>query len=292
MFEGSYVALITPFKDGAVDFEVIEKLVEMHVANGTSGLVPCGTTGESPTLTHPEHRDVIEFVIKCAKGRLPVIAGTGSNSTAEAVALTRAAAEAGATASLQVAPYYNKPEPDGMFEHFKTVAEESKLPIVLYNVPGRTGREIALETIYRLADEVEHVAAVKAAGGSLDRVSAICRRTRLDVLSGDDSLTLPMMAVGAKGVISVVANIVPRDVADMVKAALANDFAVAREAHLKLFPLIKACFLESNPIPIKAMAAMLGLCSGEVRLPLSAPRSRNRAAIAAAVQEYGMEGGA
>ena len=288
MFQGSYVALVTPLKDGQVDYETLECLVEFHVQNGTSGLVPCGTTGESPTLSHQEHKDVVEFVVRKAEGRLPVIAGTGSNSTAEAVELTAAAARAGAQATLQVSPYYNKPEPDGMFNHFKAVGDEAGLPIVLYSIPSRTGREIAMETVVRLADEVEQVVAIKEAGGSLDRVSEIRNRTSLDILSGDDSLTLPMMAVGANGVISVVANLVPGDVAAMADAMLKDDIVRAREMHLKMFPLVKAMFCETNPIPVKSAMAMLGLCREELRPPLSAPRAESRARIRRALEAYGL----
>ena len=288
MFKGSYVALATPFRDGAVDYAKLEQLIEMHLQNSTAGLVPCGTTGESPTLSHQEHKEVIEFVVKRAVGRLPVIAGTGSNSTREAVELTVSAAKAGAQATLQVSPYYNKPEPDGMFGHFKAVADAARLPMILYNIPSRTGREIALETIFRLADEVKEVVAVKAAGGSMDRVSEICLKTRLDVLSGDDSMTLPMMAVGAKGVISVVANFIPRDVAEMVAAALKGDFEIARKLHLKMAPIFKAAFCETNPIPCKAIMELLGLCGAEMRLPLSALRPPNQTRVEQALRDYGL----
>ena len=288
MFAGSYVAMVTPFRDGAVDYAGLERLVELHAANGTTGLVPCGTTGESPTLDHEEHSKVIEFVIKCAAGRLPVIAGTGSNSTDEAISLTVAAARAGAQATLQVSPYYNKPEPDGMFRHFKAIADASRLPMILYNVPSRTGREIALETIIRLASEVEEVVALKAAGGSTERVSKICRETNLDVLSGDDSMTLPMMAVGAKGVISVVANFIPQDVADMVSAALKGDYETARKMHLRMFPIFKAAFCETNPIPCKTIMELLGICSSEMRLPLSPARPENKKLLIQVLQEYGL----
>ncbi len=288
MFEGSYVAIITPFKDGEIDYPSFEKLIELHVESGTAGLVPCGTTGESPTVTHAENKEIVRFAIKQAAGRIPVIAGTGSNSTAEAVELTVDAAKAGANATLQVAPYYNKPEPDGMFQHFKTVADAAGLPIILYNIPGRTGRAIAMETIVRLASEVEEVVALKAADGSLDNVAAIRRATNLDILSGDDSMTLPMMAVGGEGVISVVANFIPADVAKMVAAALGGDFAAAREMHLKMFPLFKAAFVETNPIPVKTAMEMLGLCSAEMRLPMSAIRPESKSALEQALRDYGL----
>jgi 4-hydroxy-tetrahydrodipicolinate synthase len=286
--EGSYAALITPFKNDAVDYGALERIVAFHVENGTAGLVPCGTTGESPSLSYQEHKEVVAFVIRQAAGKLPVIAGTGANSTREAVELTAAAAEAGASACLLVSPYYNKPEPDGMFAHFKAVADAARLPIILYNIPSRTGREIAMETVLRLADEVSEVVAIKEAGGSTDRVSQIRRATGLAVLSGDDCLTLPFIAVGGCGVISVLANIIPRDIADMVSLALHGDFQKAREAHLRMFPLFKACFLETNPIPIKTAMAMLGACAPDLRLPLSPMRQAARSALEQALREYGL----
>ena len=288
MFEGSYVALITPFRNGEIDYACVERLVALHVENGTAGLVPCGTTGESPTLSPREHMDFVAFIVKCAAGRLPIIAGTGANSTREAVELTVAAAKAGADTTLQVSPYYNKPEPEGMYRHFRAIAEASKLPMILYNIPGRTGREIALETIYRLAEDVKEVVAVKAAGGSTDRVAEMRLNTDLDILSGDDALTLPMMSVGASGVISVAANFIPKDVADMVAAALQGDFAAAREMHLKMHPLVKALFVETNPIPVKAAMEMMNLCDGEMRLPLSPIQPENRAKVESALRDYGL----
>jgi 4-hydroxy-tetrahydrodipicolinate synthase len=287
MFAGSYVAIVTPFKNDEVDYEALERLIEMQIENGTAGLVPCGTTGESPTVSHQEHKKIIKFVIDKSAGRVPVVAGTGSNSTAEAVELTVDAAKAGADATLQVAPYYNKPEPEGMYQHFKTVAETSGLPTILYNIPGRSGRAITMDTICRLA-EIKEIVALKAADGSLDNVSEVVRRTDLDVLSGDDSLTLPKMAVGGKGVISVAANIIPKDVADMCAAALKGDFVAARKMHLKMFPLFKAMFLETNPVPIKTAMAMVGMCTDEMRLPLSAMLPDARAKLEAALREYGI----
>lgn len=287
MLQGSYVALATPFKDGAVDFATIDKLVDWHVEQGTDGLVPCGTTGESPTLDMQEHIRVVEAVVRRSAGRLPVMAGTGANSTAEAVHLTKAAAKAGADGCLLVSPYYNKPEPEGMYRHFKAIAESADVPMTLYNVPSRTGREIALETIFRLA-EIQNVVGLKAADGSSDNVSQVVRNTGLSVLSGDDSMTLPFMAVGAKGVISVAANVIPADVAGMVKAFLGGDAARAREMHLKMFPLFKAMFIESNPIPVKAAMAMTGLAGPEMRLPMCEPTEAHRAAIEKVLREYGL----
>ena len=218
MLAGSMVALVTPFKDGKVDYDAYGELIELQVSSGTDAIVPCGTTGESATMGHDEHHDVIEFAIKAAGGRCRVIAGTGSNATWEALSLTKAAAEAGADASLQVSPYYNKPSQEGLYLHYKKLNDEVDLPMVLYNVPGRTGREIAVETVIRLS-ELKNVACIKEAGGSVDRVSEIINGCDITVVSGDDSLTLPMMAVGASGVISVVANLVPSDVKAMVDAA-------------------------------------------------------------------------
>ncbi len=288
MYKGSFVALVTPFNNDAVDYAALERLVELQVQSGTAGLVPCGTTGESPTLSTKEHKEVIAFVVKAARGRLPVIAGTGSNSTSEAIDLTRAAAKAGAQGTLQVAPYYNKPEPDGMFLHFKAIADATGLPMVLYNIPSRTGREIAMETVLKLADEVKQVVAIKEASGSLDRVSELCTRTKLDVLSGDDNLTLPLIAVGGTGVISVVANFMPKQVAELVAAALAGDLAAATRMHQRYFPAFKAAFYETNPIPVKTAMGIMGLCSDQMRLPLSPMRADNKARLKAALAAAGL----
>ena len=285
MLQGSYVALVTPFKQGEVDFDALERLVDWHVEQGTDGLVPCGTTGESPTLSMEEHKRVIETVVKRAAGRVPVMGGTGANSTAEAIELTSFAAEVGADSALLVSPYYNKPEPEGMYRHFCAIAAAADIPLVLYNIPSRTGREIALETVYRLA-EVKNVAGVKAAGGSTDRVAEVVRNTDLSVLSGDDSMTLPFMAVGAKGVISVVANIVPDRVKSLVQAFANGDAAGARDIHLKLFPLFKGAFIETNPIPIKAMMNLMGMIEGEMRLPMHPPTEAHREQIAQVLRDY------
>jgi 4-hydroxy-tetrahydrodipicolinate synthase len=288
MFKGSFVALATPFRNGAVDYSRLDQLIDFHVREGTAGLSPCGTTGESATLTTEEHKEVVAFVVKHAAKRIPVMAGTGSNSTQEAVELTVAAAKAGADACLLISPYYNRPEPEGMFLHFKAIADAAHLPMVLYSIPSRTGREIAMETVLRLADEVKEVVGIKEAGGSLDRVSELCRQTRLDVMSGDDSLTLPMISVGATGVISVLANIIPRDVAGIVSSALAGDMAAARAAHFKTLPLVKATFLESNPIGIKTAMGLLRLCAAEMRLPLSPMRPENESKLRQALRDYGL----
>ena len=285
--QGSYVALVTPFRDGAVDYAALDRLVDWHVEQGTNGLVPCGTTGESPTLDMEEHIRVVEAVVQRSAGRLPVMAGTGANSTAEAVHLTQAAEKAGADGCLLVSPYYNKPEPEGMYRHFKAIAESAALPMTLYNVPSRTGREIALETVCRLA-EIDNIVGLKAAGASNDRVSHVVRYTDLAVLSGDDSMTLPFMAVGARGVISVAANIVPAEVAKMVKAFLGGDATSARETHLRLFPLFRTMFIESNPIPVKAAMAMMGMIAPEMRLPMSEPTPDHRTAIERTLRESGL----
>ena len=287
MLQGSYVALVTPFRDGEVDFPAIGKLVDWHIEQGTDGLVPCGTTGESPTLSMAEHERVIECVVKAAAGRIPVMAGTGANSTAEAVELTEFAAKVGADSALLVSPYYNKPEPEGMYLHFREIAQRVPMPLVLYNVPSRTGRGIDLETVYRLA-EIDNIKGLKAAAGDTERVTQVVRNTELSVLSGDDSMTLPFMAVGARGVISVVANVAPADVNAMVTAFLGGDAAGARDWHMKLFDLFKTMFIETNPIPVKAAMNMMGMIEGEMRLPLSPPTDTHRAEIRRLITEYGL----
>ena len=267
MFHGSYVALVTPFKDGEVDLERLGALVDYHIEAGTDGLVPCGTTGESATLSHKEHELVIEFVIEKAAGRIPVLAGTGSNSTSEAVSLTKSAQAAGADGALVITPYYNKPPQDGLYSHFAAIAEECDIPIVLYNVPGRTGIDLLPGTIGRLAT-IENVVAVKEASGSIDRTVEILAECDITVLSGDDSLTLSLMAVGARGVISVAANVAPSQMAELVQLAASGDFASAGHPHHQLYPLMKALFVETSPIPVKACLEMRGLIEGELRLPL------------------------
>jgi 4-hydroxy-tetrahydrodipicolinate synthase len=283
-FRGTFPALITPFRDGEIDFSALEAHVERLIAAGVSGLVPCGTTGESPTLTHAEHDLVIERVVGWAKGRVPIIAGTGSNSTAEAISTTQHAAKAGAQAALVVSPYYNKPSQEGLYQHFKAIAECSDLPIMLYNIPGRCGVEISLETTLRLG-ELPQVQAVKEATGKVNNVTEIVRQSDLQVLSGDDNLTLPMMACGAVGVVSVISNLRPRTLASMVAAAQEGDFAQARELHERLFPLMKAMFLETNPQPIKTAVALEGHCREEFRLPLCTMDPANRATLARLVEE-------
>ena len=287
MLQGSLVALITPFANGQVDFARIEELVEWHIEQGTDGLVPVGTTGESPTVTMAEHKKIIETVVRKADGRVPVVAGTGGNATAEALELTEFARKAGADATLQVCPYYNKPTQEGLYRHFATIAEDVGLPIVLYNVPGRTVVGLAPSTVARLA-KIETVVAIKEASGSMDQTSEILSLCDITVLSGDDSLTLPLMALGAKGVISVAGNIVPGDVHDLVAAALAGNMDKARRLHAKLFPIFRAMFFETNPIPVKTAAGLLGLCSPEMRLPMCEMGAEARGRMEKALKDYGL----
>ncbi|MBN1489473.1 MAG: 4-hydroxy-tetrahydrodipicolinate synthase, partial [Phycisphaerae bacterium] len=251
-FKGSMVALVTPFREGKLDLPALDTLVDAQIDAGTDVLVPCGTTGESPTLTHEEHDQVIEAVVRRAKGRVPVLAGTGSNSTAEAIRLTRHAWDVGADGSLQIAPYYNKPTQEGLFRHFAAVAEAVDIPIVLYNIPGRCGIEVSVDTLVRLGQACPTIVAVKHATGSMDGASELRTRCDLELISGDDSMTLPLMSIGGVGVISVLANLVPKDVKAMTDAAAAGDWASAQKWHLKMFTLAKSLLsLETNPIPIK-----------------------------------------
>jgi len=288
MFTGMLVALVTPFKNGRVDYGQIERLVDWHVEQGTDGLVPVGTTGESPTVDVEEHQKIIRTVVEGAAGRIPVIAGTGANATAEAIHLTRYAKDVGADGSLQVCPYYNKPTQDGLYQHFAAIAEAVDLPMVLYNIPGRTGVSLAPETIARLA-RLPQVVAVKEATGSMDQASEILAQCDLVVLSGDDSLTLPLMAVGAQGVISVVGNLVPKDVKRLTDAMLVDDVATAREVHRRLFPLCRALFIETNPIPVKTAMKMVGLLeSDEKRLPMTDLSPEHAEALRTALQKYGL----
>ncbi len=277
-FQGSLVAMVTPFRDGKVDEGKLRELVEFHVTNGTDGLVPCGTTGESPTLSHEEHKWVVEIVIKTAAGRIPVVAGTGSNSTAEAIDMTVHAAKAGADAALLVSPYYNRPTQQGLYEHFKAIAKAAPdLPLILYNIQGRTAVNIETDTLARLA-QIPNIVGVKEASGSLDQMTSVILACgpEFTVLSGDDSLTLPLMAVGGRGVISVVANFLPKEVVEMTHAALDGDWKRARELHWKLFPICRAMFIETNPIPVKEAMAMLGMIHAEWRLPMCPMTDANR----------------
>lgn len=289
VFKGSMVALVTPFKDGQVDYKALDALVDFHIEAGTDVLVPAGTTGESPTLTHEENNQVIAAVVRRAKGRVPVLGGTGSNSTDEAIFMTRHARENGASGSLLVAPYYNKPTQEGLFQHFKAIADAVDFPHVLYNIPGRCGVEISVDTIVRLREACPNIVAVKHATGSMDGASELLTRSDISVISGDDSMTLPLMAVGGVGVISVLANIVPKDVKAMTDAALNGQWDVARKWHLKMFKLAKGLLsLETNPIPIKTAMAMLGMCTEEFRLPMCRMQPANREKLVAAMKEYGV----
>ena len=287
-FGGCTVALVTPFRDGEVDLEAMGSLVDWHLEQGTPTISPVGTTGESPTLSHEEHERVIAAVVERARGRARVMAGTGSNATSEAVRLTKFAQRAGADAALLVAPYYNRPGQDGLYAHYAAIAEATDLPLVLYNVPGRTARNIEPATIERLA-KIARVVAVKEASGSLDQVSEIRSRTDLTILSGDDSLTLPMLAVGAEGVVSVAANLVPREVIGLVDAFRRGDLDDARSRHLALFPLCRDLLsIAANPIPVKAAMGMLGRCDPAMRLPLCPPDEAGLAAIRATLRRHGL----
>lgn len=289
MFSGTLVALVTPFSDGQIDYETLTELVEFHLESGTDGLVPVGTTGESPTLSHKENKQVVEHVVNVADGKIPVIAGTGSNSTAEAIEMTAFAKAVGADASLQVAPYYNKPTQEGFYQHFKAIADEVDLPIVLYNIPGRCGGSgLTAETVARLAEH-ENIVAIKEATGRLDMASEIAMLSDITILSGDDSLTLPLASVGGKGVISVVANIVPADVKAMTDLILEGDLVSARKWHRKLFTLSKNLLsLATNPIPIKAAMAMLNMASDEMRLPMTELEEDKADILYKALKAYGL----
>ncbi len=289
MFSGSLIAIVTPFRNGRVDEKALGDLIEFQITNGTHGIVPCGTTGESATLSHEEHERVVAFTIEAVNRRVPVIAGSGSNSTDEAIALTRHAKQVGADGALLITPYYNKPTQDGLFHHYKAVAEAVDLPLVLYNIPGRTSVNMTPSTVARLT-AVRNVVAVKEGSGSLQQVSEIIKACgeRIIVLSGDDSLTLPMLAVGAKGVITVTANVAPADMAALVNAFAAGRYDEARRLHYKMYDLFNALFLETNPIPVKAALAMMGKIDAELRLPLTPMATENREKLARAMKEYGL----
>ena len=289
-FQGSIVAMVTPFLNGKIDEPKVRELVELHVRSGTDAIVPCGTTGESPTLSHDEHRHMVELTVAAAAGRIPIIAGTGSNATAEAIDLTKHAARAGANGALVVNPYYNKPTQEGLYRHFRAVAEATPLPILVYNIQGRTAVNIETDTMARLARDCATIVGVKEASGSLDQMSQVILACGPDfiVLSGDDNITLPLLAIGGRGVISVIANIVPRECSEMVHAALDGDWKRARELHYKLFPLARAAFLETNPIPIKEAMAMAGMLEPEFRLPMCRMGDGNREKLRAILKTYGL----
>jgi 4-hydroxy-tetrahydrodipicolinate synthase len=289
MFRGSMVALVTPFNNGQVDWPALEALVDFHLKNGTDGIVPCGTTGESATLSHQEHDDVIKAVIKAVHKRVPVIAGTGSNSTDEAVRLTREAEKSGADGALMISPYYNRPTQEGIYQHYKKVASEVGIPIIVYNIPGRTGSKIEPETLARLA-EINNVAGVKEATGSVDQAIDVIRLCgdRLAVYSGEDSLIFSLMTLGGKGVISTVANVAPKETAELATACLLGNWEKGRELQLALVPLIRSLFIETNPIPVKTALSLMGKCSGELRLPLTPMAEGNRGKLKRALRDFGL----
>lgn len=289
MFEGSYVAIVTPFKNGKVDEEAYKKLIEMHIEAGTDGIVPCGTTGEASTLTMDEHIHMIELTVKLVNKKMKVLAGTGSNCTEDAIELTKAAEKAGADGALIVSPYYNKPTQKGLYQHFKKIAESVKIPLVLYNIQSRTAVNITTTVVAELA-KIKNIVGVKEASGDLAQMTDVIRSCppEFDVLSGDDALTLPLLSVGGKGVISVVANIVPKDVKEMIESFKNGNIKRAQEVNLKLFPLIKAMFIETNPIPVKAALNIMGIISNEIRLPLTEIEEENRRKLITAMKNYGI----
>jgi len=289
-FAGAHTALVTPFRDGSFDLQAFRQLIEEQIAGGISGIVPVGTTGESPTLDHDEHLKVIEVAVQIADKRCLVIAGTGSNSTAEAVSLTQAAEKAGADAALLVAPYYNKPSQEGLYRHFKAISESVGIPLVLYSIPGRCGIEIGVETTLRLASDCQNIVAIKEAGGSVERVNQLraALPSGFQILSGDDSLTLPFMSVGAVGVISVASNIIPEAVATMVRHQLSGESAKALALHLKYYPFFKDLFIEPNPVPAKFALARLGKMSSDVRLPLCEMSPENARRLTETLSRLGL----
>jgi len=292
MFTGTYTAIVTPFKNGEVDGASLEGLIKIQARAGMDGIVPVGTTGESPTVNYEEHIHIINLSVKFARNKMKVLAGTGGNSTSEAIYLTEQAEKAGAHGSLQVAPYYNKPTQEGLFQHFREVARNTKLPIVLYSIPGRCGVEIAVDTVKRLVRECKNIIGIKEAGGNPDRVSQLREAlgARFEIMSGDDSLTLSFMAVGAQGVISVASNVIPRQMVQMVKAFAAGRSGAALKIHQKYYPLFKDLFIETNPIPVKAALAMMGQIEEEYRLPLVPMSATNRAALRTTMKNCGVLG--
>ncbi len=289
LFAGVTVAIVTPFKNGDIDWDELGKLVDWHCEQGTDALAPCGTTGESPTLTHDENEKVVAFVCERARGRTKIMAGTGSNSTSEAIRMTKAAKRAGANGTLQVGPYYNKPSQEGYFRHFAAIADATDLPIVVYNIPGRTASNILPETLARMAEKCPTIVAVKEATGSLDQASSVAALSDLTILSGDDSLTLPLMSIGGKGVVSVVGNIVPRDMMALVKAFAAGKFDEALQWHRKLFPLCRDMLsVSTNPIPLKAAMKLLGRGNGEMRLPMYPLDAVGEAKVRQTLVNYGL----
>ncbi len=292
MFTGTYTAIVTPFQDGLVDEAALERLIKLQVKAGVDGIVPVGTTGESPTLDFDEHIRVVEVSVRAAAGKIKVLAGTGANSTREAIELTQAAERAGADGSLQVAPYYNKPTQEGLFRHFTEIAASSRLPMVLYSIPGRCGIEISVETVVRLSKACKRIVGIKEAGGNPDRVSQMRQALgpRFTILSGDDSLTLPFMAVGAEGVISVASNVIPRETARMVSLYSSGNVGMARKIHARYYPLFKDLFVESNPTPVKFALAKLGIIREECRLPLVPVSEKSRELLSATLKACGILG--
>jgi 4-hydroxy-tetrahydrodipicolinate synthase len=290
MFTGTYTAIVTPFKNGKVDEGALSRLIKSQIRGGVEGVVPVGTTGESPTLSYEEHIAVVDFTVRAVAKKVKVLAGTGANSTEEAIYLTKAAERAGADGSLQVAPYYNKPTQEGLYQHFRAIADATKLPIVLYSIPGRCGIEIGVDTVRRLATDCKNIIGIKEAGGQADRVSQIRAACgpKFVILSGDDSLTLPFMAVGADGVVSVASNVIPREVANMVRAFAEGRSAAALKIHARFFPLFRNLFIEANPGPVKAALAMLGMMEEELRLPLVKMEAKNRELVRATLQQCGI----
>jgi 4-hydroxy-tetrahydrodipicolinate synthase len=278
MFTGTYTAIVTPFKNGKLDVPALERLIKLQIKGGVDGIVPVGTTGESPTVDYEEHIEIIKLSVKFAAGKIKVLAGTGGNATSEAIYLTKAAEQVGADGSLQVAPYYNKPTQQGLFQHFHAIARATRLPIVLYSIPGRCGVEIGVETVNHLVHDSVNIVGIKEAGGSCDRVSQLraALGAKFTIMSGDDSLTLPFMSVGAQGVISVASNVIPREVVHMVKAFAKGNLGAALKLHQKFYPLFKDLFIETNPVPVKAALAMMGVVEEEYRLPLVAMSAANR----------------
>ncbi len=291
MLKGAFVAIVTPFKNGEIDEERMRELIEFQIENGTHGIVPCGTTGESATLSHEEHKRVVKITVDQVNKRVPVIAGSGSNSTREALELTAFAKEVGADAALVITPYYNKPTQEGLYQHYKKLAEEVRFPIVIYNVPSRTGCDILPETVARLASDFKEIVGIKEATGSVRRATEILEkvdREDFSLLSGDDFIVYPLICVGGRGVISVVSNIAPNDMANLVEAALDADYTKAKELHYKLQPLCRAMFLETNPIPVKTALAMMGKIEEELRLPLCKMKEENRKRLESILKDYGL----
>lgn len=289
MLKGAIIAIVTPFKNGRVDEEKLRELIEFQIENGTDGIVPCGTTGESPTLSHPEHDRVIEITVEAVRKRVPVIAGTGSNSTDEAIRLTKHALDVGADAALMVTPYYNRPTQEGMYQHYKYIAEQVPIPIVVYNVPSRTGANCLPETLARLS-KIPNIVGVKEASGSLKQMQDVITLCRdgFSVLSGDDIFTYPLLCIGGHGIISVISNVVPADVAGMVDAFNAGDIKKAMALHYKMTPLVDVLFIETNPIPVKEALVLMGMISDEIRLPLYKMSEANRAKLKKVMTDYGL----